>query len=127
MLACLQDLQQSQSREAELQASADEFQCKLAREAGLCRDLTSDLNRTKAELAGAQGELEERAEESEALTQQVQQLQVTREISVLNSKRETFNHPLALNFLQKPPPPPPPPPPPGSAPVYCINGDSSEM
>ena len=72
----LQDLQQSQSREVELQASADEFQRKLAKEVGLCRDLTSDLNRMKAELAGVQGDLEERAEESEALSQQVQQLQV---------------------------------------------------
>jgi peptidoglycan hydrolase CwlO-like protein len=76
-------LQVSQSHEADLQASVDELQLKLDKEVGLCRDLTSDLNRANAELAGAQEELEERQEEleerreeSEALTEQVQQLQV---------------------------------------------------
>ncbi len=50
VLVFLQDLRSSQTHKADLQASADELRQKLAKEAGLCRDLTSDLNRTQAEL-----------------------------------------------------------------------------
>lgn len=72
----MQQLKSSHDHKADLEASSDNLRQRLAREVGRCRDLTSDLNRTRAELVSAQGELAAAEEAKGALESHNQQLQV---------------------------------------------------
>ena len=71
-----QDLRSSESHKEDLLTSAEELRQKLAKEAELCRDLTSDLTVTKAELVNTRDELAKAEEAKGALQVKVQQLQV---------------------------------------------------
>ena len=74
-----QQLRSSRAHKADLEASSDALKQQLAQEAQRCRDLTSDLTRTQAELLSVRDELAEAEEAKGALEMHCQQVQVRRE------------------------------------------------
>ncbi len=66
----------SRAKKADVEGSVEELSQQLAREAGRCRDLTSDLHRAKSELLNVREELAMAEEARGALKLENRHLQV---------------------------------------------------